>query len=103
MPRRPRVQTRDPEIPAKYSRREVARPRMKGHSYKEDSMTSRYLWRGFLTVALCLVLAAPARADSLKTAGDEILIGIVVVAAAVVVGTVLIIHYSKKRTITGCV
>jgi hypothetical protein len=39
----------------------------------------------------------------LQTEGEEIVIGIVAVGVAVVVATVLIIHYSKKRKITGCV
>jgi len=64
---------------------------------------SRDLWRGVLIVALSVVLITPARADKLQTAGEEIVIGIVAVSAALVVATVLIIHYSKKRTITGCV
>jgi hypothetical protein len=50
-----------------------------------------------------MVLATPARADKLQTEGEEIVIGIVAVGVAVVVATVLIIHYSKKRKITGCV
>ena len=66
-------------------------------------MSSRDLWRWVLIVALNVVLITPARADKLQTEGEEIVIGIVAVAAALVVGTVLIIHYSKKRTITGCV
>lgn len=65
-------------------------------------MTSDVL-RGVLIVALSVVLATPARADKLQTEGEEIVIGIVAVAAALVVATVLVIHYSKKRTITGCV
>jgi len=63
----------------------------------------RDLWRGVLIVAISVVLITPARADKLQTAGEEIVIGIVAVSAALVVATVLIIHYSKKRTITGCV
>jgi hypothetical protein len=66
-------------------------------------VSSKYLWRWVLIVALSVVLITPARADKLQTEGEEIVIGIVAVAAALVVGTVLIIHYSKKRTITGCV
>jgi hypothetical protein len=66
-------------------------------------MTSNHLWRGIAIVALSVVLVTPARADKLQTEGEEIVIGIVAVAAALVVATVLIIHYSKKRTITGCV
>jgi len=57
-----------------------------------------------LIIALTLAITTPARGDSLKTQGDEILIGIVAVTAAVaVVITVLAVHYSKKRSITGCV
>jgi hypothetical protein len=67
------------------------------------NMTSKYLWCGVLIVALSMVLAMPARADKLQTEGEAIVIGIVAVGVAVVVATVLIIHYSKKRKITGCV
>jgi hypothetical protein len=67
------------------------------------NMTSKCLWCGVLIVALSMVLATPARADKLQTEGEEIVIGIVAVGVAVVVATVLIIHYSKKREITGCV
>jgi hypothetical protein len=66
-------------------------------------VSSRDLWRWVLTVALSAVLIRPARADKLQTEGEEIVIGIVAVSVALVVGTILIIHYSKKRTITGCV
>ena len=66
-------------------------------------MTSTYLWRTVLIVALTVFLITPARADKFQTVGDEIVVGIVVVAAGLVVATVLIIHYSKKRTITGCI
>ena len=66
-------------------------------------MSPRDLWRWVLIVALTVVLITPARADKLQTEGEEIVIGIVAVSVALVVGTVLIIHYSKKRTITGCV
>jgi hypothetical protein len=66
-------------------------------------MTSKCLWCGVLIVALSMVFAMPARADKLQTEGEAIVIGIVAVGVAVVVATVLIIHYSKKRRITGCV
>lgn len=58
---------------------------------------------GVLIVVLCLVLGMPARADTLKTDSHDIEIGIGAVIAGVVVVTILTIHYSKKRTITGCV
>jgi hypothetical protein len=54
-------------------------------------------------VALGMVLATPSRADKTADGGRRIVIGIVAVGVAVVVATVLIIHYSKKRKITGCV
>jgi hypothetical protein len=67
-------------------------------------MAQRCIWRGVLIVVLSVALATPARADSLKTAGEEIVVAVVAVTAAIaVVVTVLVIHYSKKRTITGCV
>jgi hypothetical protein len=86
-------------------------------------MTQKSLWRGILVAVLSVVLIRPALADKprlalhphllnsnsgggFKKLGDEIVIGIVVVAVAVgVLVTVLIVHYkSKKRTaITGCV
>jgi hypothetical protein len=68
-------------------------------------MTQEGLRRGVLIVVLSVANATPARADSLQTAGDEIVIGIVAVTAAIaVLATVLILHYkSKKAAITGCV
>ena len=66
-------------------------------------MTSKYV-SGILIIALVFALSTPARADNLSTLGEHILIGIVAAAAAVgVVATVLVLHYSKKRAITGCV
>ena len=67
------------------------------------NMTSKYLWCGVLIVALSMVLATPARADKTADGGRRIVIGIVAVGVAVAVATILIIHYSKKRKITGCV
>jgi hypothetical protein len=66
-------------------------------------VSSTDIWRWVLIVALTALLITPARADKLQTEGEEIVIGIVAVSAALVVGTILIIHYSKKRSITGCV
>jgi len=63
------------------------------------------LWRVFLIVVLSVALAAPARAESIQTAGRQIEVGIV--AVSVVVGVLvafLIVHYThKKSAITGCV
>jgi hypothetical protein len=63
----------------------------------------KYSWRGLLIGVLVVAFAMPARADTLRTEGDDIVIAIVVVAVGIVIGTILIIHYSKKRSITGCI
>ena len=66
-------------------------------------MTSKYV-AGLLMIALSVALTAPARAENtLKTDSHEIVIGIAAVVAALVVVTLVAIHYSKKRSITGCV
>jgi hypothetical protein len=70
-------------------------------------MTSKYAWCGILIVALGVGLAKPAEAQVINgqvgPSGGPIVAGIVGTAAALVVATVLVIHYSKKRAITGCV
>ena len=67
-------------------------------------MNQKSFWRGVLTIVLCVALAAPAQANtSLKTAATEIVVGIVVAAAAVTVLAVVLIQKSKKRAVTGCV
>jgi hypothetical protein len=69
-------------------------------------MTSKCAWCGVLVVVLGLVLAKPAEAQfvgQVGPSGGPIVAGIVVTAAALIVVTVLVIHYSKKRAITGCV
>ena len=65
-------------------------------------MTMKYILC-VLMIALGWVFVTPARADKLQTDSHEIVAGIAGVAAAVAVAvTVLAIHYSKKRSITGC-
>jgi hypothetical protein len=70
-------------------------------------MTSKYAWCGVLIVVLGLALVKPAEAQLINgqvgPSGGPIVVGIVVTAVALVVATVLVIHYSKKRAITGCV
>lgn len=67
-------------------------------------MNEKSLWRGVLIVVLCVALATPANASTdLQANARNIVIGIVAVAAGIVVITILVIHYSKKQTITGCV
>ncbi len=69
-------------------------------------MTQRRLWSGVLVAVLTLSVAEPVRAEdhSLNTAADEIVLAIVVVAAAIgIVAIVLVHHYSATSTITGCV
>jgi len=60
-----------------------------------------------LVVALCVVLAAPAAAQTGNSSygyQGPILGPILAVAAALVVVIVVVVHEStKKRTITGCV
>jgi hypothetical protein len=78
---------------------------MKSDAARQIDMTHRGLWCAVLIVALTLVAAKPAVAEqSLQTISNEIVIGIVVVAVALgVTATLLILHYSRKATITGCV
>jgi hypothetical protein len=70
-------------------------------------VTSKYLWRGVLIVALSVALSASAEAQAgfPKTTGSGTMVAVVVgVVAAVVIVAVVVIHKSsKKRTITGCV
>jgi hypothetical protein len=76
-------------------------------------MTSKYAWCGVLMIALSAALAVPAKAQGFPQGFPSgpivgvpkgaIVGGIVGTAAVLVVATVVIIHYSKKRAITGCV
>jgi hypothetical protein len=61
--------------------------------------------RVVLIALLSVAFSAPSRAESVQAAGDQIVIGIVVVSAAVAVGvTLLILHQKHKNSeITGCV
>jgi hypothetical protein len=67
-------------------------------------MTSQYL-SGVLIIALSFVLCMPAEAqNSGKIVSNGTIIGVIVgVVAGVAVIAIVAIHYSKKRTITGCV
>lgn len=64
-----------------------------------------FLCRVVVVGVFCMALVAPARAETLATAEKQIIVGIVVVSAAVAVGvTLLVLHYKhKKSSITGCV
>jgi len=66
-------------------------------------VNEKSLRRGALIVVLCVALATPAKAGTLQNNARNIIIGVVAAAAGVVVIAVLVIHYSKKQTITGCV
>ncbi len=68
-------------------------------------MTCKSVCTGVLVAVLCLALVMPARAESIQTAGEQIIAGIVVVSVAIgVLVTVLIFHQkNKKHVITGCV
>ena len=63
------------------------------------------LWRAVLIIVLSVAVAAPARAESIATAGKQIEVGIVVVSIAIgVLVTYLIVHHAhKKSAITGCI
>ena len=63
------------------------------------------LWRIVLIAVVSVALATPARAESIQTAGDQIVIGIVVVSAAIgVFVTWLVLHEKHKPSLlTGCV
>src|ERR1700687_129981 len=67
-------------------------------------MTSKYLL-GVLIIALSFVLCMPAEAqNSGKIVSNATIAGVIVgVVAGVAVIAIVAIHYSKKRTITGCV
>jgi hypothetical protein len=58
-----------------------------------------------LIATLCVGLAKPAKAETFNALGDQIIAGIVVVSAAVVVGVVLIVLHEKHKTriVTGCI
>jgi hypothetical protein len=69
-------------------------------------VTLKYLGRGVLIIALSVALSMGAEAQTSQTGNldftkDKWLIGLG--AAAVVIVTVVLIHHSKNRTITGCV
>ena len=67
-------------------------------------MVSKYLSR-ILIITLSFVLCTPAKAQhSGKIVSNGTIAGVIVgVVAGVVVIAILAVHYSKKRTITGCV
>jgi hypothetical protein len=77
------------------------------YSHKEDGVTQKIFLRGVLVIALCVVLAAPAAAQTGNSGygyQGPILGPILAVAAALVVVIVVVVHESrKKRMITGCV
>ena len=66
-------------------------------------MTSKYI-SGVLIIALGLALTTPARARDLQSTAGEAAVGIGAAAAAIVVVVIIVaVHYSAKRSITGCV
>ena len=68
-------------------------------------MPNTFLCRAVVVAMLCAALVAPARAESIETAGKQITAGIAVVSAAVAVLVILlVIHYKRKKSsVTGCV
>jgi len=61
--------------------------------------------RAVLVAILCVTLAAPGRAESLTTARNQIVVGIVAAVVIItVLATLVILHHKHKPTaITGCV
>ena len=76
-----------------------------GRKVKRAHMNWYFLWRGVLIVVLCGALAAPATAQSGgKIVSNGKIAGVIVgVVAAILVVAVVAFHYSRKRTVTGCV
>lgn len=69
-------------------------------------MNQSSLWRGVIIVFLCAVIAAPAQGQygPGKVVSNGTIAGAIVGAvAAVAVVIIVVVHYSKKRAITGCV
>lgn len=68
-------------------------------------MATKFVWRAVLVAVVCVALAAPARAESIQTAGRQVEVGIVVLSVAIgVLVVVLIVHHRHKNSsITGCV
>jgi hypothetical protein len=64
-----------------------------------------HLWRVSLIAVLSVALARDARSESLQTAGEQIVAGIVVASVGTgVLVTFLILHHKHKTSvITGCV
>jgi len=93
-----------PDLPFKYCRESVAGASVHNLMYiAEVIVIQKHLVRAALVVVLCAALATPARADLQSRVDNDIVAGVVVAVAVVVVAAVLIVHYSKKRAITGCV
>jgi hypothetical protein len=75
-------------------------------------MNSKFL-SGILVIALSVAISMPAEAQrpaigpappGKPIIGTGTIVGVIAAAAAfVVVSTILVIHYSKKRSVTGCV
>lgn len=68
-------------------------------------MTAKCVWCGVLIIALSVALAGPANAQGEGEIGysGPVVGPIVGAIAAVAVVTVVVIHYSKKTAIAGCV
>ncbi len=63
-----------------------------------------HLGRVVMIAVLSAALATPARAETIQAAADQVVIGIVVVSAAVGVGiTLLILHQKHKNSADGCI
>jgi hypothetical protein len=76
-----------------------------GKLYEEENSMASKVLSALLTIALTFVLCIPLEAQNAgKIVSNGTIAGVIVgVVAGVDVLAIVAIHYSKKRTITGCV
>jgi hypothetical protein len=76
-----------------------------GKLYEEENSMASKVLSALLTIALTFVLCIPLEAQNAgKIVSNGTIAGVIVgVVAGVAVLAIVAIHYSKKRTITGCV
>lgn len=63
----------------------------------------RHFRQSILIAILCLALATPGRAETITAARDQLVTGIAVVGAGIVVLVIILVHKShNSAVITGC-
>ena len=67
------------------------------------NLPPRNFRRSILVAVICLALATPGHAETITAARDQLVTGIAVAGAAIVVLVVILVHRShNKAVITGC-